>query len=71
VIAAAQQLGHALGLHVVAEGVESRGEFEHLRDLGCDSIQGYYVSRPLPADEFFAWLLTWTRTDATAGAARP
>ena len=59
VIAAAQQLGHALGLHVVAEGVETQDEFDHVRDLGCDSIQGYYISRPLPAEEFLEWLTTW------------
>ncbi|WP_249998277.1 bifunctional diguanylate cyclase/phosphodiesterase [Actinoplanes sp. M2I2] len=66
VIAAAQQLGHALGLHVVAEGVETRAEFDHVRDLGCDSVQGYYVSRPLFAADFLAWLAAHPGSDATA-----
>jgi diguanylate cyclase (GGDEF)-like protein len=68
VTAASLQLGHALGLHVVAEGVETREEFDHLRELGCDSIQGYYVSRPLPEPEFLRWLATWQREhEVTAG----
>jgi len=55
-------LGQALGLHVVAEGVETEAEFEYLRGLGCDSIQGYYVSRPLPPDRFLRWVDTWQQT---------
>ncbi len=41
------ELAHGLGLDVVAEGVERPGEFDALRALGCDLIQGYYFSRPL------------------------
>ncbi len=44
-------LGHRLGLTVVAEGVETQGEREFLRDEGCDALQGYLFSRPLPPDE--------------------
>jgi diguanylate cyclase (GGDEF)-like protein/PAS domain S-box-containing protein len=44
------KLGHDLGLEVVAEGVETEGAWESLEELGCDTIQGYYVSRPLDAD---------------------
>lgn len=46
------QLGHALGLEVVAEGVEEEEELRVLKDLRCDIIQGYYFSKPLPADMF-------------------
>jgi len=49
-------LGSALGLGVVMEGVETRDTWEWLHDLGCPAIQGYYVRRPEPADEFSAWL---------------
>jgi diguanylate cyclase (GGDEF)-like protein len=56
---ASLRLGHALGLHVVAEGAETEAEFEHLRRLGCDSVQGYYISRPLAADQFRTWLNDW------------
>jgi diguanylate cyclase (GGDEF)-like protein len=51
-------MGHALGLTLVAEGVESEDVMERLLDLGCDSAQGYHVCIPLPADEFQAWLAT-------------
>lgn len=44
-------LGHALGLKVVAEGVETRAHLEFLRQHGCDELQGYYFSRPVPALE--------------------
>ncbi|MBC7498983.1 MAG: EAL domain-containing protein [Herminiimonas sp.] len=42
-------LGHSLNLRVVAEGVETEEQLEYLRDIGCDEIQGYYFSRPVPA----------------------
>jgi diguanylate cyclase (GGDEF)-like protein len=44
-------LGHNLGLQVVAEGVESEVVLERLRDLGCDSVQGFHLARPMPAGE--------------------
>ena len=44
-------LGHALGLRVVAEGVEDETTLELLYDLGCDLAQGYCISRPKPAAE--------------------
>jgi EAL domain-containing protein (putative c-di-GMP-specific phosphodiesterase class I) len=43
-------LAHNLGLKVVAEGVESHEAWRRLAELGCDLAQGFYVSRPLPAD---------------------
>ncbi|TFW05455.1 bifunctional diguanylate cyclase/phosphodiesterase [Oxalobacteraceae bacterium OM1] len=48
-------LGRSLHLKVVGEGVESADEFDYLRAHGCDQAQGYYVSKPLPADEFAQW----------------
>jgi diguanylate cyclase len=49
-------LGHALNLKVVAEGVECASSWEILRRLGCDLIQGYFVSKPLPGPEFATWI---------------
>jgi diguanylate cyclase (GGDEF)-like protein len=49
-------LGHHLGLEVVAEGVETEEQLRELRTLGCDGAQGFHLLRPLPADEVAAWL---------------
>ena len=49
-------LGHELGLHVVAEGVENQEILEQLTALGCDSAQGYHISRPMSAAELATWL---------------
>ncbi len=49
-------LGHKLGMKVVAEGVETRVAMDVLRELGCDYAQGYYIARPMPANEFSSWL---------------
>ncbi|MFL6620672.1 MAG: putative bifunctional diguanylate cyclase/phosphodiesterase [Povalibacter sp.] len=52
------ELGHSLGLKVVAEGVEDEQSLEMLRELGCDHAQGYYMSRPLPPADLEEWLRT-------------
>jgi len=49
-------LGHDLGLTVVAEGVEDVATWERLGEFACDLIQGYLVSRPLPAAELDQWM---------------
>jgi diguanylate cyclase (GGDEF)-like protein len=49
-------LGHNMGLKVVAEGVENEAAWEMLKAWGCDLAQGYYVSAPLPPDELVQWL---------------
>jgi diguanylate cyclase (GGDEF)-like protein len=49
-------LGHAMNLKVVAEGVELASSWDALGRLGCDLIQGYFVSKPLSAREFTAWM---------------
>ena len=49
-------LGHSLGLKVVAEGVEDEADLRTLRLFGCDQAQGYFMSRPLPAKELEEWL---------------
>jgi len=52
-------LGHNMGLRVVAEGIENVEVMNLLKELGCDQGQGYYISRPMPANELQTWLPTW------------
>jgi diguanylate cyclase (GGDEF)-like protein len=49
-------LAHNMGLLAVAEGIESEEALELLRKMGCDVVQGYYISKPLPADQLEEWL---------------
>lgn len=49
-------LAHALGVEVLAEGVEDMEQLEILRSLGCDEAQGYFLGRPMPASEFAEFL---------------
>ncbi|SNR45781.1 putative bifunctional diguanylate cyclase/phosphodiesterase [Blastococcus mobilis] len=49
-------LAHALGLSVVAEGVETLATSTTLARLGCDVAQGYAIARPMPVDDFLRWL---------------
>ena len=49
IVEAVTNLAHALGLRTVAEGIETTGQLDQLRALGCELGQGYYFSRPLPA----------------------
>ena len=55
------ELGHNLGLEVVAEGVESQAVWDRLASLGCDVAQGYLVSMPMPASELQDWEHNWKR----------
>jgi EAL domain-containing protein (putative c-di-GMP-specific phosphodiesterase class I) len=58
------ELAHNLGLTVVAEGVEDEASLAILIEDECDSAQGYYFSRPCPAEKLTAWL-----TESPFGAA--
>ncbi len=63
-------LARNLGLVVVAEGVESEEIMQGLADLRCDTAQGFYVSRPLPAERFRGWLATQAVSVNLRGPAR-
>jgi EAL domain-containing protein (putative c-di-GMP-specific phosphodiesterase class I) len=56
------ELAHALGLRVVAEGIEDAATLQTLRELGCDIAQGYHLSRPLCDADFTAWRELSNRT---------
>ncbi len=61
------RLAHNLGQLVVAEGVEDRETLDILERMDCDEVQGYYLSRPLPAAEFFDWCNNWQQTKPSGG----
>lgn len=51
IVGAIITMTHAMGIKAVAEGVETRAQFELLTAQHCDFLQGYYLSKPLPADK--------------------
>jgi len=55
-IQSAVDLGHNLGLNVVAEGVEDEATLQRLREMGCDLAQGYHISRPASPEALHAWI---------------
>jgi EAL domain-containing protein (putative c-di-GMP-specific phosphodiesterase class I)/PleD family two-component response regulator len=65
IAAAVINLAHSLGLHVIAEGVETQAQHTLLREMGCDQIQGYLHGKPMPAAEVAQWLSA--RPDGTLG----
>ena len=65
IVSAIISMGHNMKLKVIAEGVEHQNQLRFLERLGCDEVQGFYFSRPLPADRFAEWLRKYD-TDAVA-----
>ncbi|GGB59365.1 bifunctional diguanylate cyclase/phosphodiesterase [Roseibium aquae] len=66
------QLGKVLGMTIVAEGVESAAQYAFLQDIGCHRMQGYYISRPLSADNLVAFLQDFEkRAGMDRGVAAP
>jgi diguanylate cyclase (GGDEF)-like protein/PAS domain S-box-containing protein len=61
IVRAIIDMAHAIGLEVVAEGVEKEEQFDFLRSAGCDYLQGYYFSTPLPPEGFRSFLDKWLR----------
>jgi len=68
------EMGHELGMNVIAEGVETQEQLDFLRLKGCDGAQGYLFTRPLPPAELVSWLKTyrsgWCIEPAGAGRRR-
>jgi diguanylate cyclase (GGDEF)-like protein/PAS domain S-box-containing protein len=65
IVRSAIHLGRDLGFSVTAEGVENEETWAMLETLGCDTAQGYYLTRPIPPDDF----ATWLRESGHGGAA--
>ena len=56
IVTSTLQLAHALDLVLVAEGAEDQATVDALSRLGCDVVQGYHLSRPLPPQQLMEWL---------------
>ncbi|WP_371377637.1 EAL domain-containing protein [Thalassotalea aquiviva] len=56
IVTSTLNLSHQLGLSVVAEGVEDKETLDWLIKHDCEKVQGYYISRPVPADELYSWV---------------
>ncbi|MED5621272.1 putative bifunctional diguanylate cyclase/phosphodiesterase [Ideonella sp. BN130291] len=56
IVASIASIAQSLGLATVAEGVETEAQSEHLRELGCDHLQGYLFAKPLPLPVLMAWI---------------
>jgi EAL domain-containing protein (putative c-di-GMP-specific phosphodiesterase class I) len=65
IVKAVIALGRSLGLEVIAEGVEEEGQAAYLRQLECNAMQGYLISKPLPADEMTRFLADFLPRSAT------
>lgn len=65
------RMSHDLGMEVVAEGVETQEQFDLLADIQCDEVQGYFISRPVPADKFRELLENQPLTGRTLASATP
>ena len=70
IIRAVVDMGHALGMTVLAEGVENEEALDLLRKFGCDRAQGYHIGRPMPAEQLRTWLgeSPWGRRTSRAPA---
>ncbi len=63
IVSTSIRLAHELGISIIAEGVESKEQYHHLLNIGCNHVQGYWISKPLPLVEFIHFLtadLNWS-----------
>jgi EAL domain-containing protein (putative c-di-GMP-specific phosphodiesterase class I) len=59
IVEASLAMARQLGMKTVAEGVEDRADWDFLRTAGCLLAQGYFIARPMPAEELMKWRATW------------
>jgi EAL domain-containing protein (putative c-di-GMP-specific phosphodiesterase class I) len=66
IVRSAIDMGHGLGLKVVAEGIETEAAAARLRDFGCDIGQGFLYAKPMPIEAFDRWLVDKVRVPVIA-----
>lgn len=71
ILSASLDMARKLGMKSVAEGVEDRADWNHLREAGCDVAQGWFVARAMPAEQLPDWLREWETQRATLRCALP
>jgi EAL domain-containing protein (putative c-di-GMP-specific phosphodiesterase class I)/FixJ family two-component response regulator len=59
ICSASLRMAHQLNMQVVAEGIEARAEWDLLQQLGCEMGQGYFIARPMPAEDVAGWIKSW------------
>jgi EAL domain-containing protein (putative c-di-GMP-specific phosphodiesterase class I) len=64
-VSAIISMATSLGMQTIAEGVETEGQLEFLKAEGCTEVQGYYFSRPLPVEQFEAFMRTRSSSNLT------
>jgi EAL domain-containing protein (putative c-di-GMP-specific phosphodiesterase class I) len=69
IVRTAIDLGHNLGLEVIAEGVETQPALQWLKAHGCEQAQGFLISKPMPAEEFCAWVRRYENDLTRSGTA--
>jgi EAL domain-containing protein (putative c-di-GMP-specific phosphodiesterase class I) len=65
IVRSAVDLGHNLGMTVVAEGVQDGIARSDLTDMGCDLVQGYQICKPIPAEELELWIESYLVTNSS------
>lgn len=59
------ELARKLNLSIVAEGVENQSDWDLVDELGCDMVQGYFIAKPMPVEDFKKWIENWQSTNAS------
>jgi EAL domain-containing protein (putative c-di-GMP-specific phosphodiesterase class I) len=68
IVRASIELAHAMGLRVVAEGLETESAWQLLLGLGCERAQGFLISRPMMAEQLESWIEEWEQVRRAARA---
>lgn len=61
ILSTSLDMAHRLGMHTVAEGVENQDDWNYLRNTGCDVAQGWFIGKPMPAEQLLFWVTDWEK----------